>query len=208
MEYNDVPNVVTYEQKLIKALSDIMHRTISIIMKLVGLIKEKIECFMADEYSICEFYRKKGVQIGKNCRIYNNHFGGEPYLIKIGDHCTITTGVKFITHDGGCWIFREECPNLQKFGTIEIKDNCVIGENAIIMPNVSIGPNSIVAAGAVVTEDVPPNTIVAGVPARKIKSIEEYKAERLNDKFAMSVPTTEREKRKFLTRHLRNDFHK
>ena len=179
-----------------------MQRTISILIKVLRLLRDKIECFMADEYSICDFYRKKGMQIGKNCRIYFTDIGSEPYLIRIGDNCTITGGVRFITHDGGCWIFRNEYPNLQKFGIIEIKDNCVIGENAIIMPNVTIGPNSIVASGAVVTKDVPPYTIVAGVPAKKIKSVQSYKDERLKDKHAMSVPTDKREKRKYLTKNL------
>lgn len=43
-----------------------------------------------------------------------------------------------------------------------------IGANAIILPNVKIGPNAIIGAGAIVTKDVLPGTIVGGVPARKI----------------------------------------
>ncbi|QYY35273.1 sugar O-acetyltransferase [Ruficoccus sp. ZRK36] len=55
---------------------------------------------------------------------------------------------------------------------ILIKKNAWIGANASIMPGVTIGENSIVAAGAVVTKDVPDNCIVAGVPAKMIRSIE------------------------------------
>ena len=47
--------------------------------------------------------------------------------------------------------------------------------NSIILPNVTIGPNSVVGAGAVVSKDVPPNTVVAGVPARAICTMDEYK---------------------------------
>ena len=72
-------------------------------------------------------------------------------------------------------MFREEIPDLNVFGKIEIKDNCFIGINSIIMPNVTIGPNAVVGAGAVVTKDVPANTVVAGVPARVICSADEYK---------------------------------
>ena len=54
---------------------------------------------------------------------------------------------------------------------IHIKRNAWIGANASIMPGVTIGENSIVAAGAVVTKDVPDNTIVGGIPAKFIKTI-------------------------------------
>lgn len=72
-------------------------------------------------------------------------------------------------------MFRDEIPNLNIFGKIEIKDKCFIGINSIILPNVTIGPNSVIGAGSVVTKDVPPNTVVAGVPAKVICSLEHYK---------------------------------
>lgn len=56
-------------------------------------------------------------------------------------------------------------------GRVHIKKNAWIGANASILPGVTIGANSIVAAGAVVTKDVPDDTIVGGVPAKIIKSI-------------------------------------
>lgn len=61
-------------------------------------------------------------------------------------------------------------------GKIVIEDDCWIGAGAIIMPNVNIGKMSVVAAGAIVTKDVQPYTIVAGNPAIKIKSIEQILA--------------------------------
>ena len=56
---------------------------------------------------------------------------------------------------------------------IVIGNKVWIGDNATILPGVTIGENSIVAAGAVVTKDVPANVIVGGLPARIIKTIEE-----------------------------------
>lgn len=56
-------------------------------------------------------------------------------------------------------------------GHIHIKKNAWIGAGATILPGVTIGENSVVAAGAVVSKDVPANTIVGGVPAKVIKSI-------------------------------------
>lgn len=55
---------------------------------------------------------------------------------------------------------------------ITIKRNAWIGANATILPGVTIGENSVVAAGAVVSKDVPPNTVVAGVPAKVIKLLD------------------------------------
>ena len=57
-------------------------------------------------------------------------------------------------------------------GHIHIKKNTWIGAGATILPGITIGENSVVAAGAVVSKDVPPNTVVGGVPAKIIKSIE------------------------------------
>ncbi len=55
---------------------------------------------------------------------------------------------------------------------IVLEDDCWIGAGVIIMPGVTIGKCSIVGSGAVVTRDVPPYTVVAGIPAKKIKDVE------------------------------------
>ena len=122
--------------------------------------------------------RKIGVQIGQNCEIYRDvNFGSEPYLIKMGNHVRVTSGVKFCTHDGGLWVLREMYEDMQdadSFGKIEIGNNVHIGWNAIIMPGVTIGNNCIVGCGAIVTRNVPDNSVVAGIPAKVIKSTEQY----------------------------------
>jgi acetyltransferase-like isoleucine patch superfamily enzyme len=120
---------------------------------------------------------KAGLQIGKDVSIMNRpDFGFEPYLVKIGNHVSLATGVKFITHDGGTYVFRErpEYKGLRRYDTIEIKDNCLIGVNVVIMPGVTIGPNSIVGANSVVNRSVPPNTVVSGCPVQHICTYEEY----------------------------------
>ncbi len=137
--------------------------------------------------TIAEYFRKEGAQIGENCQIAAKQLGTEPYLVKIGNHVTIAQGVDFNTHDGGPWIFRHEIPDLQVFGPIIIEDNCVIGENALIFSNVRIGRNSIIGAGSVVISDVPPDTIVMGVPARPLGSTAKYR-EKCIERWAIQRP--------------------
>jgi len=128
-----------------------------------------------NDRTIGEYFKKQGAQIGDDCSILIRSVGDEPYLVKIGNHVAIAEGVTFATHDGAAWIIRREIRDIQVFGPIIIEDNCVIGANTILFPNIKIGPNSIVGAGSVVISDVPPNTIVMGVPARPIGSVEKYK---------------------------------
>lgn len=124
-----------------------------------------------------KYAKNLGVSVGENCEFYPNIlWGSEPYLITIGDNVRITTGCKFVTHDGGIWVLRNtgQLKNADIFGEIKIGNNVHIGFNAIIMPGVTIGNNCIIGCGAVVTKDVPDNSIVGGVPAKYIKSIDEY----------------------------------
>ena len=75
----------------------------------------------------------------------------------------------------GTWVFTEEIPSLQRFGPVRIGDNCFIGTGVILMPGITVGDNCIVGAGAVVTRDIPSNSVFAGVPARKVADLEDYK---------------------------------
>jgi acetyltransferase-like isoleucine patch superfamily enzyme len=118
-----------------------------------------------------------GVTIGKDCEIYPEvSWGSELYLITIGDNVRLTSGVKFVTHDGGIWTLRKMglLENADLFGPITIGNNVHVGLNVIIMPGISIGNNCIIGCGAVVTRNIPDNSVVAGVPAKIIKSTDEY----------------------------------
>ena len=66
-------------------------------------------------------------------------------------------------------------------GTIEIFDHVMIGAGSKILPNVKIGPNVIVPAGSIVTRDVPPNSVVAGVPAKVIGSFDDFAKKRIEN---------------------------
>lgn len=117
-----------------------------------------------------------GVKVGARNRFTGAiNFGSEPYLVEIGDDVTLAQGTTFITHDGGAGLFRDEHPGLNVFARISIGNNVFIGSSVTIMPGVKIGNNVVVGACSVVTKSIPDNVVVAGNPARRIKTIEEYK---------------------------------
>jgi acetyltransferase-like isoleucine patch superfamily enzyme len=95
--------------------------------------------------------------------------------VTIGDRCLIASDVVILDDDGhpGNWRERHnhwpELPEDRLGAPIVIEDNVWIGTRAIILKGVHIGTGAVIGAGAVVTHDVPPATIVAGVPARVIQ---------------------------------------
>lgn len=122
---------------------------------------------------------KHGSKIGSNTRILSDidSFGSEPYLIEIGDKCLISRDVLFLTHDGGITVLNNLNlfeKRMDKLSRIIIGNNCFIGARSIIMPGVTIGNNVIIGAGSIVTKDVDDNCVICGVPAKKIKSIDDY----------------------------------
>lgn len=108
--------------------------------------------------------------------------------ITIGNHVFFNSGCKFqdqggITIDDGALLGHNvvlatlnHCMNPEQRANLEpapihIGRNVWIGANAMVLPGVTIGDGAVIAAGAIVTKDVPANTIVGGIPAKKIKNI-------------------------------------
>ena len=87
--------------------------------------------------------------------------------------------------------------DIDLFGRIVVGNNVHIGTNAIIMPNVTIGNNCIIGCGAIVTKDIPDNSIAVGVPARVIETIEDYKNKHVND-FDKTKMLSRTEKERYL----------
>jgi acetyltransferase-like isoleucine patch superfamily enzyme len=118
-------------------------------------------------------YRLMGVRLGRDVYV---GFGVEfdtnhPELIEIGNHVTISHRCIIASH----MATGVDTP-LQKIypptrAPVKVGDGTWICVGAILLPGVTIGANSVVAAGAVVTGDVPPDTLVAGVPARPVKRL-------------------------------------
>ena len=110
----------------------------------------------------------KNITVGKNvfinaCCPFQDQGG-----IPLGDNCLVGHNVVFATLNHG---FAPEERQSMLPAPIVVGRNVWIGSNSTILQGVTIGDNSIIAAGSVVTKDVPANAIVAGVPARFIRSI-------------------------------------
>jgi len=134
--------------------------------------------------------------MGEHCYWHPWNIPNETYLLKLHNNVAVAANVSFFTHDVMEYVFNYESQSdyEQYIGSIEIFDNCFIGANSTIMYNVKIGPNAIVAAGSVVTKDVPEGCIVGGNPARVIGSFYEIKEKRKKLKISKKNDIKEIEK--------------
>jgi acetyltransferase-like isoleucine patch superfamily enzyme len=96
----------------------------------------------------------------------------------MGDHVRIVS-VNFVNHDGGVWVLRTEYPDLDLIDRINIGNNVFIGQGATLLPGTKIGDNVVVGARSLVKGNLPGGFVYAGIPAREICTIEEYKEKTL-----------------------------
>lgn len=131
--------------------------------------------FSLGDYSVIESFAcinnaVGDVMIGDHTRIglHNTIIG--PVII--GSHVNLAQGITVTALNH---IFENSEKRIDEQGVstsaVVIEDDIWIGANAVVLPGVTIGQHSVVAAGAVVTKDVPPHSLVAGVPAKIIKQI-------------------------------------
>ena len=130
-------------------------------------------CEIGDHSKVGTFVEiQKGASVGKNCKISSHTFICEG--VHIGDGVFVGHNVTFINdkyprsvNPDGSMQTDEDWELVETF----VEKGASIGSSSTIMCGITIGENSIVGAGAVVTKSVPPNTVVAGVPAKVIKKL-------------------------------------
>ena len=124
------------------------------------------------------FFRLTGVRIGHGTNItpglvVNDGYSG---LCEIGNRVSIATHVTLVAdsnpNNSDLTTHPYVAAHLIKTAPVVIEDDVWLGTNAVILPGVRVGRGSIVGAGAVVVRDVPPFSVVAGVPARVVRMLD------------------------------------
>lgn len=136
-------------------------------------------------------------------------------LISFGNNVKIASRVNFITHSiihnmlNANKELKLESPVQEQVGCIDIGDNVFIGAGTSILSNVRIGSNVIIAAESVVTKDIPSNSVVGGVPAKVIETMDEYLAKiSAAPKYPKELIPVRQTVSKELVSYLWNDFEK
>lgn len=179
-------------------------------MKLHSLIKRVFNAFRSRYLILVDparYARSIGVNIKGSVKFYGatpGMFGSEPWLISLGDNVHIVSGCNFVTHDGGVLILRKDYPDLEITKPIVVGDNVYIGLNCTILPGVNIGDNVIIGAGSLVTRDIPSGLVVGGVPARVIKTLDDYLSNVQLNSLGLGALSAD-EKAKALKEHFRID---
>jgi maltose O-acetyltransferase len=119
-----------------------------------------------------EEFRRRGVVIGERVGIETGTIIDpcHGFHVEIGNDVGIAPNVHILAHDASTKLYL----NYTRIGRVKIGSRVFIGASTIILPGVVIGDDVIVGAGSVVTNDIPPESVVAGNPARVICSLQAF----------------------------------
>jgi len=146
-----------------------------------------------------DYARKHNIyaHVGENVSIQSRFIPVYSELISFGNNVFVARNVDFVTHDVIHAVLNR-LPNVsikdyrfkEHIGCIEVKDNVMIGSNSIILYDTRIGPNVIVGSGTVVTKDLEPGFVYAGVPAKKIGTFNGFMERRETGEVSGTVSVT------------------
>ena len=129
--------------------------------------------------------RSQGMHVGQHVHLYTPWSiridTQRPWMIEIGDNVHITADCSILQHDYSWAVIQRLTGEvLGSCGTVHIGNNVFIGQKSLILKGAEIGDNTIVGAGSVVTGRLEGNAVYAGVPAKKISSLDVYVDKRRN----------------------------
>ena len=130
-------------------------------------------------YFFNKILRLEGIDVGEGTIFYGPKTmiidRERPWMLKIGSYCKITSGVTLLTHDYSRSVLRRVYGEIiGEAGVTEIGNNVFIGINSIILMGTQIGNNVIIEAGSVVGGKIPDNVVVAGNPARVVRTLDDH----------------------------------
>ena len=146
---------------------------------LKNLLRNIVYREKASSEKFVAYLRKQGAEIGEDVTFFSPPHtvvdSSCPWMLRIGNHVRITHGVIILLHDYS-WSVLKQLPECAgkihgAQSPVAIGNNVFVGMNAIITRGVTIGDNVVIGAGSVVTKDCEPNSVYAGVPAKKVKEI-------------------------------------
>lgn len=126
-----------------------------------------------------QYLRSQGIEVGGGTIIRSPMSTRidltRPSLVTIGENVDINKNFQILTHDYATRVFKNAFYDfLNSSGAVRIGSNIYFGTNVIVLKGVTIGDNCIIAAGSVVTKDIPSNSVAAGVPCRVVCSLEDF----------------------------------
>ena len=183
-------------------------------MQIIKKIYRKVQktYYTSSSGRYIKYLRKKGCIIGEHCVFRSSKTVRidltRPSLIEIGDNVDMNHNFQIMTHDWASGVFRHVFHNiLPSSGKVKIGNNIYFGTDVIVLKGVTIGDNCIIAAGSVITKDIPSNSVAGGVPAKVICSLDNYYEKRktvcINEAFEYARSIKER----FNRRPTIDDFH-
>jgi len=144
------------------------------LFKILNMLYRKL----VSKLDEAKYNRYAGLNIGVGTSISHENLDGIcPQLIEVGDYCVFAPKSIVLSHDASL------LPTTGKyiFKPTKVGHRVFVGYGAVIMPGLVIGDHAVIGSNSVVTRDVPPGVVVAGVPAKVICSTEELARKRAGD---------------------------
>lgn len=170
---SDDPEIFSRQQRAIRLAGKFQAAFLEDTEAAQGVLRDLLGAVGEGSHVRAPIYVDYGsnLTIGEGTFINYNLTALDVVSISIGSHCQIGPNVQLLTatHPVAAQPRRDK---LESAKSIVVGDNVWLGGGVVVLPGVTIGENSVVGAGAVVTRDIPSNVVVAGVPARVIRSID------------------------------------